>query len=29
MFQDSADMPGMGNELYREKKKLEEQKIIN
>ena len=29
MFQDSADMPGMGNELYRAKKKLEEQKIIN
>ena len=29
MFQDSADMPGMGNEFYREKKKLEEQKIIN
>ena len=29
MFQDSADMPGMGNELYRAKKKLEEQEIIN
>ena len=29
MFQDTTDMPGMGNELYRAKKKLEEQKIIN
>ena len=29
MFQDSADMPGMGKELYRAKKKLEEQEIIN
>ena len=29
MFQDSADMSGMGNQLYRAKKKLEEQEIIN
>ena len=29
MFQDSADMPGTGNQLYRAKKKLEEQDIIN
>ena len=29
MFQDRADMPGMGNELDRSKKKLEEQEIIN
>ena len=29
MFQGTADMPGMGNELYRSKKKLEEQEIIN
>ena len=28
MFQDTADMPGMGNELDRSKKKLEEQEII-
>ena len=28
MFQDSADMSGMGNQLYRAKK-LEEQEIIN
>ena len=29
MFQDTADMPGMGNDLDRSKKKLEEQEIIN
>ena len=29
MFQDTADMPGMGNEWDRSKKKLEEQEIIN
>ena len=29
MFQDTADMPGMGKELYRSKKKLEEQETIN
>ena len=29
MFQDTADMPGMGNELDQSKKKLEEQEIIN
>ena len=29
MFQDTADMPGMGNELDRSKKKLEEQESIN
>ena len=29
MFQDTADMPGMGNELDRSKKNLEEQDIIN
>ena len=29
MFHDTADMPGMGNELDRSKKKLEEQEIIN
>ena len=29
MFHNSADMPGMGNELYRAMKKLEEQEIIN
>ena len=29
MFQDTADMPRMGNELDRLKKKLEEQEIIN
>ena len=29
MFQDTANMPGMGNELHRSKKKLEEQEIIN
>ena len=29
MFHDTADMPGMGNELDRWKKKLEEQEIIN
>ena len=28
MFQDTADMPGMGNEWYRSKKKPEEQEII-
>ena len=27
MFQDTADMPGMGNELERSKKKLDEQKL--
>ena len=29
MFQDTADMQGMGNDLDRSKKKLEEQEIIN
>ena len=29
MFQDSEDMPVMGNEVYRAKKKLEEQENIN
>ena len=29
MFQETADMPGMRNELDRSKKKLEEQEIIN
>ena len=29
MFQDTTDMPGMGYELDRSKKKLEEQEIIN
>ena len=29
MFQDTTDMPVMGNELDRSKKKLEEQEIIN
>ena len=29
MFQDTADIPGMGNELDRSKKKPEEQVIIN
>ena len=29
MFRDTADMPGMGNELDRSKKNLEEQEIIN
>ena len=29
MFQDTADMPGMGNELDRSKKKLGEQEINN
>ena len=29
MYQDTADMPGMGNELDRSKKNLEEQEIIN
>ena len=29
MFQETADMPGMENELDRSKKKLEEQEIIN
>ena len=29
MFQETADMSGMGNELDRSKKKLEEQEIIN
>ena len=29
MFQDTADMPGMGNDLDRSKKNLEEQEIIN
>ena len=29
MFQDTADMPGMGKDLDRSKKKLEEQEIIN
>ena len=28
MFQDTADMPGMGNDSDRSKKKLEEQEII-
>ena len=29
MFQDTADMAEMGNDLDRSKKKLEEQEIIN
>ena len=29
MFQDTADMPRMGNDLDGSKKKLEEQEIIN
>ena len=29
MFQDTADMPGMGNELDRSKKNLEEQDNIH
>ena len=29
MFQDTADMPGMRNELDRSKKNLEEQEIIS
>ena len=29
MFQEIADMPGMGNEVDRSKKKQEEQEIIN
>ena len=29
MFQDMADMPGMGNDLDRSKKKQEEQDFIN
>ena len=29
MFQDTADMPGMGNDLDRSKKKLEEQEKFN
>ena len=29
MFQDRADMPGMGTDLDRSKQKLEEQEIIN
>ena len=29
MFQDTTDMPVMGNELDRSKKNLEEQEIIN
>ena len=29
MFQDTADMPGIGNYLDRSKIKLEEQEIIN
>ena len=29
MFQDTTDMPGMGNELDRSKKNLDEQEIIN
>ena len=29
MFQFTADMPGMGNDWDRSKKKLEEQEIIN
>ena len=29
MFQDTADRPGMGNDLDRSKKELEEQEIIN
>ena len=28
MFQDTADMPGKGNDSDRSKKKLEEQEII-
>ena len=29
MFQGTADMPGMGNDLDRSKKKLGDQEIIN
>ena len=29
MFQDTADMPGMGTDLDRSKQKLEEQEINN
>ena len=29
MFQDTTDMPGMGNELDRSKKKLDKQEFIN
>ena len=29
MFQDTADMPGMGTDLDRSTQKLEEQEIIN
>ena len=29
MFQDTADKPGIGNDLDRSKQKLEEQEIIN
>ena len=29
MFQDTADMPGMGTDLDRSKQKLEDQEIIN
>ena len=29
MFQDTADMPGVGPDLDRSKQKLEEQEIIN
>ena len=29
MFQDTADMPGMGNDLDRSMKKLKAQEIIN
>ena len=29
MFQDTADMPGVGNDLVRSKKQLEEQENIN
>ena len=29
MFQDTADMPRMGNDLDRSKKTLKEQEIIN
>ena len=29
MFQDTADMPRMGNDLDRSKQKLKEQEIIN
>ena len=29
MFQDTAEMPGMGTDFDRSKQKLEEQEIIN